>query len=79
MQEMTSFVLDPVTVGQMMVTFVPSNAGSVYPDTITSEERFKSGSSHLTVVNNLKGFDGDGMFICSVLVSFISGSLINSP
>ena len=53
-QEMTSVVLDPVIVGQMMVTFVPTNAGSVYPDTITSEDRFKSGSSHLTVVNKLE-------------------------
>ena len=47
---MTSVVLDRVTVGQMMVTFVPSSAGSVYPDTITSEHKFKRGSSHLTVV-----------------------------
>ena len=59
MQVMTSVVLDPVTVGQMIMTFVPSNAGSVYPDTITSEERFKSGSSHLTVVNKLNSFDGN--------------------
>ena len=57
MQVMTTVVLDLVTVGQMMVTFVPSNAGSVYPDTITSEERFRSGLSHLTVVNKLNSFD----------------------
>ena len=56
MQEITSVVLDPVTVEQMMVTFVPTNAGSVYPDTIISEDRFKSGSSHLAV-NKLNSFD----------------------